>query len=101
MKKKNEIKYGNVEVSDDSFDNKNALIRVSMMLPLDLVQELKRLSLTNEYGGKYQVLARDILKNFISAKTLEKNEIQSTTKGMKKTRISQAPKESKKYHKIS
>lgn len=61
---KQKIKYGKVELGDESFDNDNALIRVSMMLPLNLVQELKTLSLTPEHGGKYQVLIRDILRDY-------------------------------------
>jgi len=61
---KQKIKYGKVELGDESFDNDNALIRVSMMLPLNLVQELKTLSLTPEHGGKYQVLIRDILLDY-------------------------------------
>jgi hypothetical protein len=61
---KQKIKYGKVELGDESFDNDNALIRVSMMLPLNLVQDLKALSLTPEHGGKYQVLIRDILREY-------------------------------------
>jgi hypothetical protein len=59
------IKYGKVELSDESFDDANALIRVSMMLPLNTVKDLKKLSLTEQHGGKYQVLIRDILANWI------------------------------------
>lgn len=59
------IKYGKVEVSGDSFDDKNALIRVSMMLPLNMVKDLKKLSLTEKHSGKYQVLVRDILNDWI------------------------------------
>lgn len=59
------IKYGKVEVSDDSFDDANALIRVSMMLPLNLIKDLKRLSLSEKHSGKYQVLIRDILTDWV------------------------------------
>lgn len=59
------IKYGKVEVSEDSFEASNALIRVSMMLPLHMVKELKKLSLTDKHGGKYQVLIRDVLANWV------------------------------------
>ncbi|PIT99284.1 MAG: hypothetical protein COT74_09760 [Bdellovibrionales bacterium CG10_big_fil_rev_8_21_14_0_10_45_34] len=62
------IKYGKVELSDESFDDANALIRVSMMLPLNMVKDLKRLSLTEQHGGKYQVLIRDILADWIDHK---------------------------------
>lgn len=59
------IKYGKVELSEASFDDTNAMIRVSMMLPLNMVRELKKLSLTDKHGGKYQVLIRDILTEWI------------------------------------
>ncbi len=59
------IKYGTVEFPDSEFDDKNALLRISMMLPLPLVKELKKLSLTEEHGGKYQVLIRDILNEWV------------------------------------
>ena len=59
------IKYGKVELSDESFNDANALIRVSMMLPLNMVKDLKRLSLTDKHSGKYQVLIRDILTDWV------------------------------------
>jgi hypothetical protein len=59
------IKYGKVELSDESFDDNNALIRVSMMLPLNIVKDLKKLSLTEKHGGKYQVLIRDVLSDWV------------------------------------
>jgi len=59
------MKYGNVEIPDKDFKDENALVRVSMMLPMKLVRELKKLSLTEEYGGKYQVLSRDILSDWV------------------------------------
>lgn len=59
------IKYGKVELSDESFDDANALIRVSMMLPLNMVKDLKKLSLNEKHSGKYQVLIRDILSDWI------------------------------------
>ena len=59
------IKYGKVELSDESFNDANALIRVSMMLPLNMVKDLKRLSLTDKHSGKYQVLIRDILSDWV------------------------------------
>lgn len=59
------IKYGKVELSDESFNEANALIRVSMMLPLNMVKDLKKLSLTDKHSGKYQVLIRDILSSWV------------------------------------
>lgn len=59
------IKYGKVELSDEAFNDANALIRVSMMLPLNMVKDLKKLSLTDKHSGKYQVLIRDILTDWV------------------------------------
>ena len=59
------IRYGKVELSDASFDDANALIRVSMMLPLNMVKDLKKLSLTDKHSGKYQVLIRDVLADWV------------------------------------
>jgi hypothetical protein len=59
------IKYGKVELSESSFDDSNALIRVSMMLPLNTVKDLKKLSLSEKHSGKYQVLIRDILIDWV------------------------------------
>ena len=59
------IKYGKVELSDESFDDSNALIRVSMMLPLNTIKDLKKLSLSEKHSGKYQVLIRDILMEWV------------------------------------
>lgn len=39
-----------------------------MMLPLgSVIKELKRMSLTEEHGGKYQVLIRNILTEWVEA----------------------------------
>jgi hypothetical protein len=59
------IKYGKVELSDESFNDDNALMRISIMLPLNMVKDLKKLSLTEKYSGKYQVLMREILSDWI------------------------------------
>ncbi|AGH96496.1 hypothetical protein [Pseudobdellovibrio exovorus] len=67
------VKYGTVELSDESFDNDKALIRVSMMLPLTTIKALKKLSLTEKHSGKYQVLIRDILNEWVEKqKTVRK-----------------------------
>jgi hypothetical protein len=59
------IKYGKVEVPLDNFDDANAVAHISIRLPLNLVKELKKLSLTEEHGGKYQVLIRDVLNEWV------------------------------------
>jgi hypothetical protein len=66
------IKYGKVEFSDESFDDDNALIRVSMMLPLNMVKDLKKLSLTDKHGGKYQVLIRDVLADWVDHRKVKR-----------------------------
>jgi hypothetical protein len=45
------IKYGNVELPSENFDESNAIAHISIRLPLSLIKELKRLSLTEEHGG--------------------------------------------------
>lgn len=62
---KKQIKTGNVELSEEDFKDENALIRISMMIPMELYKDLKALSLNEEYSGKYQVLARDILLKYV------------------------------------
>lgn len=61
------MKYGKVEIPDKDFKDENALVRVSMMLPMNLVRELKKLSLTEDFNGKYQVLSRDILSDWVAS----------------------------------
>ena len=58
------IKYGNIDLPIENFDDSKAIAHISIRLPFLLVKELKRLSLTEEYGGKYQVLIRDILNDW-------------------------------------
>lgn len=58
---KKEIKYGTGNLPEEAFLDENVLIRVSLMLPMSLVKDLKKLALTDEFGGKYQTLARQIL----------------------------------------
>lgn len=55
------IKYGKVEIPDEDFKDENITAHISIRLPLTLVKTLKRLSLTEEYEGRYQTLIRDIL----------------------------------------
>lgn len=57
-------KYGKVELSEEDFKDENALIRISMMIPMSLYKDLKALSLNEKYSGKYQVLIRDVLMKY-------------------------------------
>lgn len=59
------IKYGNIQLSEDEFKDENALIRISMMIPVNIYKELKKLSLNEDCGGKYQLLIRDILNDYV------------------------------------
>lgn len=69
-------KYGKVEVPSDDFKNENIMAHISIRLPLNLLKELKRLALTEEYEGRYQILIRDILQAHISvAKSSKKKKV--------------------------
>ena len=58
------VKTGNVSIPVEDFEDKNITAHISIRLPLDLVKDLKRLALNEEYEGRYQVLIRDILQGF-------------------------------------
>jgi hypothetical protein len=55
------VKTGKVSIPNDDFKDENITAHISIRLPLDLVKSLKKLSLTEKYEGRYQVLIRDIL----------------------------------------
>jgi hypothetical protein len=59
------IKTGKVEIPDEDFKDQNITAHISIRLPLDLVKALKKLSLTEEYEGRYQVLMRDVLNQYV------------------------------------
>ncbi len=59
------IKFGKVEIPDEAFKDENITAHISIRLPLTLVKELKRLALTEEYAGQYQVLIRDVLSKHV------------------------------------
>lgn len=59
------IKTGKVEIPDDDFKDENITAHISIRLPLNLVKALKKLSLTEEYEGRYQVLIRDVLNEYV------------------------------------
>ena len=68
------IKTGQVNVPMEDFDDENITAHISIRLPLNLVKELKRLALNEDYEGRYQVLIRDVLQNFA-----EKNKTKKRT----------------------
>lgn len=58
------VKTGSVNVPLENFDDENITAHISIRLPLNLVKELKRLALNEEYEGRYQVLIRDVLQGY-------------------------------------
>lgn len=62
---KKDINYGKVEMPESAFKDENTMAHISMRLPLPLLKGLRKAALTEEYQGKYQVLMRDILTEWI------------------------------------
>ena len=58
------IKTGSVNIPAENFEDENITAHISIRLPLNLVKDLKKLALNEEYEGRYQVLIRDILQVF-------------------------------------
>ncbi len=74
MDKKNlkKIKTGSVSVPVEDFEDTNITAHISIRLPLNLVKDLKRLALTEEYEGRYQTLIRDILQGYTTKTKLKR-----------------------------
>ena len=70
------IKTGSVNVPVEDFEDTNITAHISIRLPLNLVKDLKRLALTEEYEGRYQTLIRDVLQSFT-----EKNKVKRKSAG--------------------
>lgn len=68
------IKYGKIDLPDSDFKDENAMVQLNMMIPLLLKKDLKRLSLTEEYGGQYQVMIRNILTEWVSKQGSKKKQ---------------------------
>ena len=58
------IKTGSVNIPVEDFEDENITAHISIRLALNLVKDLKRLALNEDYEGRYQVLVRDILQGF-------------------------------------
>ena len=58
------IKTGNVNIPIEDFEDENITAHISIRLPLNLVKDLKKLALNEEYEGRYQVLIREVLQGF-------------------------------------
>lgn len=78
MAKKN--RRAKVELTQDDFKEENAVALVTMKLPFLTVKELKRLSFTDEFGGKYQLLIETILNKYIKSQQ-NKSKRRSRSKG--------------------
>lgn len=61
----NKIKTGKVEIPDEDFKDENITAHISIRLPLNMLKELKHLALNEQYEGRYQVLMRDVLADYI------------------------------------
>jgi hypothetical protein len=59
------IKTGTVDVPNENFKKENLMAHISLRLPMALVNELKRLSLNPEHEGRYQVLMREVLMDWV------------------------------------
>lgn len=59
------IKTGSVEVPSEAFKDENITALISIRMPMLLLKDLRRAALTEEYGGKYQVLIRDVLTDWV------------------------------------
>jgi hypothetical protein len=58
------IKTGDVNIPVEDFEDENITAHISIRLPLNLVKDLKKLALNEDYEGRYQVLIRDVLQGF-------------------------------------
>ncbi len=58
------VKTGSVNVPVEDFADENITAHISIRLPLNLVKDLKKLALNEDYEGRYQVLIRDVLRAF-------------------------------------
>lgn len=66
------IKTGSVNIPIEDFEDENITAHISIRLPLNLVKDLKKLALNEDYEGRYQVLIRDILQGFADKNRLKK-----------------------------
>lgn len=69
-------KTGSVHVPISDFEDQNITAHISIRLPLNLIKSLKKLSLNEDYEGRYQTLIRDILLTYV-----EKNKTKSKVAG--------------------
>ncbi len=59
------LKYGSVKIPKNAFEDRNVKVRVSMMLPADVLKELKHRAASTGVG--YQILAQQLLRDSLFA----------------------------------
>lgn len=75
MAKKKEIKYGNVDFSQEELKDKNVTAHISIKMPMTMLKDLKRLALNEKYEGRYQTLMKDILNEYIRKQSSLKKKV--------------------------
>ena len=60
--KKNNIKFGNLELYDQEFESKNVKVRITTYIDEDILLALKKLA--KQCGDKYQSLLNSILRSY-------------------------------------
>ena len=60
--KKNNIKFGNLELDDQEFESKNVKVRITTYIDEDILLALKKLA--KQRGDKYQSLLNSILRSY-------------------------------------
>jgi metal-responsive CopG/Arc/MetJ family transcriptional regulator len=58
-------KTGSVNVPAEDFEDENITAHISIRLPLNLVKNLKKLALNEEFEGRYQILIREVLQAYV------------------------------------
>ncbi len=78
------VEYGNVSLPADAFEPKNVRVRISIMVPEDVLLKLRELG--KKHGKPYQTLANDLLREAVShgAETGERFAIIKAQKSMLK-----------------
>lgn len=75
--KKKDIKYGAVDLPDETFDAKNVKRRITMFMDMDLIDELKKRAKKEHMGYQTkinQIVRRALFGDFSLEKRLERLE---------------------------
>lgn len=77
------VKTGSVEIPESAFLDENMTAHISLRIPMLLLNDLRRLSLSERHRGRYQSLMKEILQDYVdSAKSpsIEKARIVSAAR---------------------